>query len=484
MLKSPRKWGTPSAEEVQSIKERIPQIESKLLEYPADGTIKELMLELTLNKAYIAPIRKLPFEILSEIFILCSLQSGRSTPVRISAVCHRWRQTILATPLAWTRISPYTDGPQSPAPLLAYVTTFLQRSHLRPLHLDWRMHPYSCVRSYDRRQQSSNPWEQDCRCNIMEKIAEHSDRIQCLQTDRQRMHAFISMGLPNVKRLVSYDWTSTLLLHLAKFPKLSYLDLGNYKRLFSVRQIPQTRLRHLSIRIDRHEVWSQLINRNGRTLKTLKLTTDFSNLRDLQHNPVLECPALERVMVEDRSIDTGAHSASNMMFIIRLMAPNLKFYQYSSRQHLLQLAHDTDFNKVEQLRTDFESPLSHYRHLRVLQLFYSPALILNILDQLEGNYDLCPELSVIEVCDGLSSTSSWTVNHGDTIHHRIAARNIKATSHIKLLIRPHCNRWEHSVPDDDEVVRFAASFNLWADDLLSWDIVKAITQIGERNAYP
>jgi F-box-like len=457
MLKSPRKWGTPSAEEVQSIRERIHQVETKLLEYPADGTIEELMLELMLYKGYIAPIRKLPFEILSEIFILCSLSSGRSTPVRISAVCHQWRQTMLASPLAWTRISPYTDGPRSSAQLLAYVTTFLQRSRLCMLHLDWSLHPYNCIRNYNRRQQSSNPWEQHCHCDIMKKIAEHSDRIQCLQTDRRRMDTFIKMDLPNVKRLASYDWTSTLLLHLAKFPNLSYLDLREYRGTFGVQKIPQTRLRHLSIRIDMHEVWSQMINRNERTLKTLRLTSDFSNPRDLQRNILLECPVLERVMVEDRSIDTGTHLASNMMFIIRLTAPNLKFYQYLSRHQLLQLAHDTDFNKVGQLRTDFESPLSHYRHLRVLQLFYSPELILNILDQLEGNYELCPELSVIEVCDGLSSTSTWTVNHGDTIHHRIAVRNTKANSHIKLLLRPHCNRWEHSVPDDDEVVRLAAS---------------------------
>jgi hypothetical protein len=127
---------------------------------------------------------------------------------------------------------------------------------------------------------------------------------------------------------------------------------------------------------------------------------------------------------------------------------------------------------VEQLRTDYETPLSHYRHLRVLQLFYTPALILNILDQLEGNNDLCPALSVIEVRDGLSSTSNWTKNHSDTIHDRITARNIKANSKIKLLIQPDRYRWQYSFPEEDEIVSLAllsTSPNPWPNDFLTKD---------------
>ena len=459
MLKSPRKWGIPSEEEVKSIKIIILKLEAKLaeetfLDHPADATIKGLTLELTLNKAYTAPIRRLPFEILSEIFISCSLQSGRSTPVRISAVCHRWRETILATPLAWSRIALYIMRPQREELLLTYVTTFLQRSRRCLLLIDLRGHSYSCTRSHDRRQRGRYTREQDCCCDIMGKIAEHRDRIHWLYTDYQGGHALITMGLPNVQHLTWSLSASTLFLHWAKSPKLSYLDLGEHSVGFEVLQIPQTRLRHLSIHTDRHGVWSQLINHNGRTLKTLKLTTNFPNLGHLQQNGVIECPALERIMVVDRD-DAIARFMPGTIFTLRMVAQNLEFYQYSSRRHVVRLAHDSDFNKVEQLRTDYETPLSHYRHLRVLQLFYTPALILDILDQLECDHDLCPELSVIEVRDGMSNTSSWTRNHGDAIHDRITARNINANSRIKLLIKPDRYRWEYSLPEDDDIVSLA-----------------------------
>jgi hypothetical protein len=149
------------------------------------------------------------------------------------------------------------------------------------------------------------------------------------------------------------------------------------------------------------------------------------------------------------------------------MAPNLKSYQYSSRHRTVRLAHDTDFNKVGQLRTDYGPPLSYYHHLRVLQLFYYPRLILEILNQLEGDYDLCPELSVIEVRDGTSDTSSWTENYGNTIHDRLAARNMKANSNIKLLVKADQDRWEYSLPDDDDIVSLRISPIPWPNDFLS-----------------
>jgi hypothetical protein len=185
-------------------------------------------------------------------------------------------------------------------------------------------------------------------------------------------------------------------------------------------------------------------------------------------------------MVVDKSNHSSAHLTPDPTFIIKLVAPNLKFYQYSSKRHVVRLAHDTDFNKVAQLRTDYETSLSHYRHLRILQLFYRPALILNFLDQLEGDNELCPELSVIEIRDGRSSTSSWTQNHGGTIHDRIAARNMKANSNIKLLIKPDLYRWEYSLPEDDDIASLPLLPSLPTNVFHSLDIIDPNIQIGER----
>ncbi|KIM29292.1 hypothetical protein M408DRAFT_52998, partial [Serendipita vermifera MAFF 305830] len=59
--------------------------------------------EAEVQRAWIAPIRKLPIEILAEIFVHCSSLSELA-PVTVSEVCRFWRQVILATPQAWCLI--------------------------------------------------------------------------------------------------------------------------------------------------------------------------------------------------------------------------------------------------------------------------------------------------------------------------------------------------------------------------------------------
>jgi hypothetical protein len=155
-------------------------------------------------------------------------------------------------------------------------------------------------------------------------------------------------------------------------------------------------------------------------------------------------------------INDGEKRPDYNVLVIGITAPNLEFCQYSSMRQNIQLAHDSDFNKATQLRTDYEIPLSHYRRLRILQLFYKPRLILNILGQLEGDDNLCPELSVIEIREGDYPTGDWTINHGSAIHDRISDRNQRVNSHIKLLITPYRGRWEHSLPGDNELVSSSA----------------------------
>ncbi|KAI5885923.1 uncharacterized protein SCHCODRAFT_02706341 [Schizophyllum commune H4-8] len=82
------------------------------------GARTEVKHLLDVQDAYFAPVRKLPTEILFEIFFLCcgqstSLVGERCTPLDLSAVCKFWRDTMLSIPEIWTNFELYSDDQQS-----------------------------------------------------------------------------------------------------------------------------------------------------------------------------------------------------------------------------------------------------------------------------------------------------------------------------------------------------------------------------------
>jgi hypothetical protein len=107
----------PSQEETRHAKEAIYQLELvlkdayELLEQ-AKTRVYKLVGELDKRKAWIAPIRRLPVEILSEIFIFSS-EVGGLVPLTITEVSRHWREVILATPRAWSRVYANLPGHES-----------------------------------------------------------------------------------------------------------------------------------------------------------------------------------------------------------------------------------------------------------------------------------------------------------------------------------------------------------------------------------
>ncbi|KAJ8090907.1 hypothetical protein PM082_024830 [Marasmius tenuissimus] len=87
-----------------------------------------------------SPIRRLPSEVLQEIFIFASVaeygnmfgvaSTWESRTLRISTVCYRWRSIALDTPEVWTRF-----GVELTQRALNPVQLFLDRSKSRPLSL-------------------------------------------------------------------------------------------------------------------------------------------------------------------------------------------------------------------------------------------------------------------------------------------------------------------------------------------------------------
>ena len=79
-------------------------------------------------------------------------------------------------------------------------------------------------------------------------------------------------------------------------------------------------------------------------------------------------------------------------------------------------------------------------------------MILNILDQLEGEDNLCSGLQVLEFRRGEMIIADAEI---DSIYNRIAAHNRRVGSHIELTERG--GEWGHTSPVDDTTVSICCS---------------------------
>ncbi|KDQ14051.1 hypothetical protein BOTBODRAFT_358377 [Botryobasidium botryosum FD-172 SS1] len=111
---------------VQSLKEQDAAIGTDTLEESSyayveaervrlDLAAEVLLLEVSRIRAKrnsFSPIDKLPFELLSRIFLIGALEDIEesaplpSSSISASHVCHRWRQISLSTPSLWTHFRP------------------------------------------------------------------------------------------------------------------------------------------------------------------------------------------------------------------------------------------------------------------------------------------------------------------------------------------------------------------------------------------
>jgi hypothetical protein len=204
------------------------------------------------------------------------------------------------------------------------------------LHINWTPHSSSCFRLDRHCYQNRNYWEKHCICDIMESIDGHTNRIQSLQIDSERMSAFITKAPPNLERVVHTRWTSSeFWLQLQRFPKLWYLDVGEcdsseHPISLELPRIMLARLRHLSIEIDQEGFWCHLIGLHGKSLKTLEITWNEAEAPILQKVWILECSALECIIDRERIPEHDIR-------VIRITGPKLEFCQYSSMRHSIRL---------------------------------------------------------------------------------------------------------------------------------------------------
>ncbi|KAJ7464220.1 hypothetical protein B0H11DRAFT_78151 [Mycena galericulata] len=112
----------------------------------------ERIKSLAVLSAIVAPIRRVPCEILGEIFLFCRgnslkrrgreycITDARDAPIVLTHVSSHWRAVCLSTPRLWDYVA-FKADPESEtrSPNRSFIRTILDRSHELPLALKWDM---------------------------------------------------------------------------------------------------------------------------------------------------------------------------------------------------------------------------------------------------------------------------------------------------------------------------------------------------------
>ncbi|KAJ6620742.1 hypothetical protein B0H10DRAFT_1791338, partial [Mycena sp. CBHHK59/15] len=147
----------PSLQETRAIKEilaektaHLARLNSKVPRRRSGKKIPALLrseLDLThrfikFHQALIAPWRRLPTEIMAEIFTFTLnpvsvhdvefWDDGRSFVLRLCKICRNWRQIAISTPALWTVLYLHLPGSQSS---FDWVSLWLDRSRSLPIYL-------------------------------------------------------------------------------------------------------------------------------------------------------------------------------------------------------------------------------------------------------------------------------------------------------------------------------------------------------------
>lgn len=103
----------PSATEIEHTRLQIQQDQRKIksleddleaarqLMTKLDENIKSLNQGIDNKRAFIAPIRSLPFEVLGEVMKCCAVNQS---PWLLTSICRTWRQCALGTPRLWSQV--------------------------------------------------------------------------------------------------------------------------------------------------------------------------------------------------------------------------------------------------------------------------------------------------------------------------------------------------------------------------------------------
>jgi F-box-like len=373
----------PSMEEMQCAKGAIKELEIilqdavELLER-AKTRVVALTKELEERQAWTAPIRKLPVEILSGIFIFTS-EIDDLSPVTITEVCRLWWKVILSTPRAWSLIyagrlfNVHWGGDVKPGLASQYFSTFIERSNPCMLHIS------TPDDQYDVETENELPHP------VEEVLLSAVHRIQCLSINSWQLVRLAPEVFPNLTKLTlphDIDDIKLIFFSRSRFPCLRYLDCRSCAMENSPR--PGTTLfpplQYLAIEAEEGG-WLELVQGCADSLVGL----DVFGGSDI--------PMATISFPELNSLASFTLQGDTMP--IQAKTPALQSYAqminniHETRHHLF---HD-DIKTVTHLRIDQPLDLADFVTLRVLQCQLADLEVIHtILDRLQENKETCPAL--------------------------------------------------------------------------------------------
>ncbi|KIM20472.1 hypothetical protein M408DRAFT_30333 [Serendipita vermifera MAFF 305830] len=309
------------------------------------------------RQAWIAPIRKLGFDVLSLIFERCS-EGEWHAPLRIGAVSRTWRAVVLHSPRAWSIIDlRYLKDANA-------VNTYLHRSRTCLIHARIPQRGLGTV-------------------------LQISNRVSCASVSFHQ--ALLGLTFPNLRRLKVGNNPLPQFFERGRFPALRHLicsdslyDPDLFAASSSFEGFPP--LNTLEINTMRGRTFNDMLKACSASLVTL--TVSYAHLP--QDKCIINLPNLICLCIHRASART--HS-----WPVVLVTPALRSYVEMDTTYPDEGPIHKALGTVTHLRLSRMPPLSECGQLTRLQIANRDELVYPALIELAANKTICPDLEAIEV---------------------------------------------------------------------------------------
>lgn len=410
-------YALPSKEDTENALDAIEklkiEIEDAIVKLDqAQLHLDTLKMELRKREAWLAPVRRLTFDILSIVFIMCAEQSWMA-PMSLSLVCRVWRTTVLAVPGAWS----FIDMKHERA--LGFWLLFTRYSGHYPLHVGL----------------ASFSWTSEREFKAMEDV---SDRITCLSipslTYLQQATSF-----PILKRLRITNETPKMRLaqlNTSQFPALQHLQLKHYDRpdylaFNTMTDLPV--LRSLVLTIYDGPTSINPLRKWGENLRYLTLYINHGV--DPSPNYYVDLPRLESLAIHDSTDEENNYTMGT---------PVLKYLNLSNNRPNGRFPLQMDLGRLVHVcfGGDQPPPLIELVGVRILQFITAPEPFITLLESLIDKASVCPTLEVIEYLYPGRLASKITL-----VHEMIAKMNEHGGRNIRFISE---SDWQIASPQTAE----------------------------------
>ena len=309
---------------------------------------KRLRDQLSSLEIALAPQKRLPAELLSQVFIAAHSEASsippekRGSPLVLCHVCSRWRQVALNTAELWTdvvlRLTEYTR--LEPPDAIDVAREWFARS-------DANTHKLLSLAIVNQLPASTTKWEDEGLGEILKAkvIAPFSGRWRSLQIqmpdnelDRLRLSR---ISFPELRAISLKAWPSkapgddprqdgfshmSIRFRKETVPLLSSVELLDFGHLLSPPSLPWTKLTHLNLRRTRNDLYAALrILADTRILEECELSVKVTHAAASDSLLVrILLPRLRIFAVDFVREDSLVPTAGVGTFFEPLFAPNLR----------------------------------------------------------------------------------------------------------------------------------------------------------------